>query len=696
MANGHGVKDARFARVQSDPRFRRAKRDDTKVVLDDRFKDVLQPTKGKKLDRFGRRQAEGEAEELRRLYRLDGGDAARGEVELESSSDEEDEEEEEEEEEDDDDDDESEEDEPVVIGRQDAVRRAQAYDSDDSIDLEEDDFDPEVVAELDKQASGSKGSKKREVVARGDDTCRLAVVNMDWDHIHARDLYKVFASLVHPEATRLPHEPLPASGKNGFQSLTAVRGQVKSVRVYVSDFGRERLAKEDIEGPPRAIFKEAKDSDEDEPLYQVDEGSEFDEQALRKYQLERLRYYYAVATFDSKESARFVYNEIDGTEMERSANLFDLRFVPDDMELPDGEDGRECGWRDEATDDKGHYEGLDFKTDALRHSRVRLTWDQDDPRRMKVTHAAARNQKDVHEDDMKTYLASDSEEEEEDTAQSRDRLRSLLAAPKANAFDDADDEESMYAPKSRDGDMQITFVPALAPGAKPAKPSEDETTIEKYMRKQKEKRERKKAQREEKEKGEEEAEEEEEAGAGEDLGFDDPFFASDPGDFEQALAQEQGNKKDKKDKKDKKSKKVREPSPPADADGHDSDADQHFSLQDIVRAEKLQNKKLSKQQKKREARREAKRTPLTQPSFAMDTQDPRFAAVKEDYRFAIDPNHPGFVKTEGMQKLLEEGRKQHPQSQDAPPPSAPDLQSLVSSVKRNAPQVNRRAKKQRS
>lgn len=710
-STGRGASDTRFARAHTDPRFRRARRDDTKVVLDDRFKDVLQKKKGRALDRFGRR-TRNENDDLRRMYRLEDapGDAARGEVELESSSDEEDEEEEGEDEDEDEDEDNAG---PVVIGRKEAVRRAEAYDSDDSIDLnEEDEFDPEVVAALDREAA--EPARERDAVARGDDTCRLAVVNMDWDHVHARDLYKVFASLVHPHATRTAGDaaPVPA-GRAGrtHDALAAVRGQVRSVRVYVSDFGRERLAKEDVEGPPRAIFKSARGKDD--AVYGADEGAEFDEDALRAYQLERLRYYYAIATFDSKESARFVYNEIDGTEMERSANVFDLRFVPDDMTFPDGEDGRDADFRDEATHDPTHYEGLDYKTDALRHSRVRLTWDQDDPRRSKVTQAAHRNAHDLHDDDVRTYLASDSEDDDSAHAQSRDKLRSLLTAEQPSAFDDADDEESMYAPKSRanEGDMQITFVPALAPGAQ-TKSAEEETTIERYLRKQKEKRERKKAKAraaDAPEPAEDDAERTAGAGADAELTFDDPFFASNDGDLEAALAAETGaDAGDKKRKERKERKERKKPEAPAAPDAVDagsdagSDAEQHFSLHDIVRAEKRQNKKLSKQQRKREARRDAERTPLTQPSFTMDTQDPRFAAIKEDYRFAIDPHHPGFVKTAGMQQLLDASRAANAkQTGAAAPPAAPpartaDLASLVSSVKRHGAPSDRRAKRARS
>jgi len=45
------------------------------------------------------------------------------------------------------------------------------------------------------------------------------------------------------------------------------------------------------------------------------------------------RYYYAIVTCDTVEAASHIYDELQGTELERSANIFDMSFVPDDMEF---------------------------------------------------------------------------------------------------------------------------------------------------------------------------------------------------------------------------------------------------------------------------------------------------------------------------------------------------------------------------
>ena len=67
-------------------------------------------------------------------------------------------------------------------------------------------------------------------------------------------------------------------------------------------------------------------------------------------------YYYAIVTFDSAQTASVAYTELDGTELERSANIFDLSYVSEDMQFDDAP-------RDGATHDGG-VAGLDFTTDV--------------------------------------------------------------------------------------------------------------------------------------------------------------------------------------------------------------------------------------------------------------------------------------------------------------------------------------------
>lgn len=61
----------------------------------------------------------------------------------------------------------------------------------------------------------------------------------------------------------------------------------------------------------------------------IEEG--INEIALREYERNKLKYYFAIAVFDSVETAEIIYQQLDGIEFEQSSMIFDLRFVPDDI-----------------------------------------------------------------------------------------------------------------------------------------------------------------------------------------------------------------------------------------------------------------------------------------------------------------------------------------------------------------------------
>ena len=53
------------------------------------------------------------------------------------------------------------------------------------------------------------------------------------------------------------------------------------------------------------------------------------QERVRMYERSKLRWFFAIATFDSAAAANRVYEECDGIEFEESSTRFDLRFVPD-------------------------------------------------------------------------------------------------------------------------------------------------------------------------------------------------------------------------------------------------------------------------------------------------------------------------------------------------------------------------------
>lgn len=119
---------------------------------------------------------------------------------------------------------------------------------------------------------------------------------------------------------------------------------------------------------------EVEDADEME----VDRVDKVDMDALRNYELDKLKYYFAVAECDSPETAFHLYNELDGVEYERSANVMDLRFIPDHHVF------KREHIRDTASRVPSNYTAPQFTTNALQLSNVKCTWDQEDPRRAKL------------------------------------------------------------------------------------------------------------------------------------------------------------------------------------------------------------------------------------------------------------------------------------------------------------------------
>lgn len=503
------------------------------------------------------------------------------------------------------------------------------------VSSDDDDSSEEEVSDVEDELD--------EKPAEGDPTPSFAVVNMDWDNVRAVDLMATFASFAPKGAA------------------------IQSVAVYPSEFGKEQMQKEEIQGPPKELFRNKKkdtadlDSDDDldltnkedlekaaRKLYEEDDGKEdYDHKALRKYQLQRLRYYYAVVVCDDVTTAKNIYDNCDGTEYESTANMFDLRYIPDGMEFDESEA------RDICTKIPSSYRpDSAFVTDALQHSKVKLTWDETPKERVTLA-SRAFSQKEIDDMDFKAYLASDSEDEEGD-ADLKSKYQSLVGGKfrkKADAEDASDDEG--------DVDMEITFNPGLDENAVP-EPEKEETTIEAYKRKEKERRTRRmehyKAQKNEE------------------------------------AADAENDKKGKRDKKDKKDKNKKKSKPTAEDDraraelellvSDNENETEHFNMRDIIKAEKKKGKKTKKS---------TKDSGEVQDNFQVDLSDPRFSEVFENHEYAIDPTSADFKKTQTMKKILSERSKRRDGSKKrkdrdgdkTKKPEQGNLASLVDKVKRH-------------
>lgn len=260
-------------------------------------------------------------------------------------------------------------------------------------------------------------------------------------------------------------------------------GALVSVVIYPSEFGKERMAKEAIEGPPADIFQPASSS-----LTQSSE-TDLNTDKLREYQLSRLRYYYAVATFDSVSSAKAIYEACDGVEFENSGNFLDLRYVPQDTAFEDEH-------HDMATEAPTTYSKSDFVTRALQHSSIKLTWDEDDNDRVKMTRRKF-TKEELQDMDFKAYLASSSSESESDNdGETKDDLKAKYRSLLQGIQGDVKSDESEV-----EGDMEITFTPGLSEAASKAlerkkekESLKNESVFEQNRRKLKEKKKAKKLQ----------------------------------------------------------------------------------------------------------------------------------------------------------------------------------------------------------
>jgi len=211
------------------------------------------------------------------------------------------------------------------------------------------------------------------------------------------------------------------------------------------DNGYQNEAEEEPDEP------DVKSDDDDEQNFNQDDDQDTTDpvirESLRKYQLNRLKYYYAVVECDSATTAARIYEECDGIEYETSAVRVDLRFIPDsvtfDSSVPP---------RDQCTQlpDKTLYQPILFRNTALTQTKVRCTWDETPIERRRLTKKKY-TLEELDKVDLDAYLASESDEEPQDDDENNNE-----------ESDDENDKQLENGNKNTDGVFKVPTIPAVS------------------------------------------------------------------------------------------------------------------------------------------------------------------------------------------------------------------------------------------
>uniref|UniRef100_A0A8D3BHR7 ESF1, nucleolar pre-rRNA processing protein, homolog (S. cerevisiae) n=1 Tax=Scophthalmus maximus TaxID=52904 RepID=A0A8D3BHR7_SCOMX len=613
-------------RVSRDPRFWEMPERERKIKIDKRFQSMFHDERFKvkyTVDKRGRPVSHTTTDDLKRFYNV------------------EDEEEEEEEggrrrrrrrivapgdgEEDVDDDDEEEE--SGVESEEDSdsgpdLARGKGNVETSSDEDEGDEVDA-ILRREEEELEHDWGELSKDAQRSDEVSCRLAVCNMDWDRMKARDLFALLGS------------------------FTPQGGAVLSVKIYPSEFGKERLKLEETQGPPelKALPDDSEDDTEEERVHR---------EKMRDYQFKRLRYFYAVVECDSDATAAKIYEECDGFEYESSCSVLDLRFVPDDVSFNEEP-------KDMATDvNLSAYTPKLFTSAANATAKVQLTWDETDHERVTALNRKF-NKDELLQMDFNAYLASSSEEEEdeerlpggsaeEEVKKKKMKIKSEEQICKYRDLLRGINEQEKRLQADRDMEMEITWVPGLKEVTqqlvkKKLEATESSTPWEEFLQKKKQQRKKKKKQ----DSVEDELSDDQ---LPPDVDLSDPFFT------EELAATDLKKKKKKKqqleeeeqtaEEEEQLEKQKAEMSLLMEDDDVSDSKHKHFNYDKIVEQQNLSKRKRKRLMKSEE--------PLDD-HFQVDVTDPRFQAMFTSHLFNLDPSHPSYKRTRATQSLQAEKQR---------------------------------------
>lgn len=461
---GQGTSDPRFAKVNFDPKFMPMSKKDKKIEVDDRFKSMLNNSSFSakpKADKYGRKNAKNEKnKELEDLYYVKGQeDEVEDEEDLEN-----------EDIEDSDAEDEAEEPKkksktPDERNKKHENKKQNKNKSKDSKGPQLANFDKNGRFEWDEESSSSEidvvemqkmldgededeWKSEDDDVPLGDATKRIAMVNYDWENIRPGDIM-LFLSSFCP--------------KNGF---------IKSVTIYPSDFGLERMNIEAEQGPADIWKANRKSGGEKEIekldksivdadtnwVYKDSEDTDLDPKKLRKYEKDKMKYYYAVIECDSVATAKQIYDNCEGLEFELTAIKIDLRYIPDKLKFPHKP-------KEVCTELPVTSKVNNFLNRAVQHTNVKLTWEEPNLNRFDPILKNVKNG-DFGNIDFSQIMNSDDSESDSDEEIIEAKRKALLGGKTdgGETADWRDDFDKSRKKKAHEKDMVIKFNPGFSEG----------------------------------------------------------------------------------------------------------------------------------------------------------------------------------------------------------------------------------------
>ncbi|XP_076662015.1 ESF1 homolog isoform X2 [Halictus rubicundus] len=531
---------------------------------------------------------------------------------------------------------------------------------------DDDDDDNEEVS--DEEIEHNWGELDKEADTTDEITHRLAVCNMDWDRIRAVDLIVLFNSF------------LPSGGI------------IRSVTIYPSEFGLQRMKEEEITGPKELIEMSNKEDIDNEN--EDEEGSTYQMEKLRQYQLNRLKYYYAVVVFDSPETANKIYTECDGTEYESTATKLDLRFIPDDTEF-DQTPKEVC----DEVPELSKYQPRQFTTTALQQVNVQLTWDETNPERMEIAQKLNSGKlDDINERDLHAYLATDSSDDEADT-EKKEKLQEDKEDSDLETNTDSVEkykallkeiEEKEEAKQKKEVELEFSWGLGTKQKAEKLvqvkmKKDENLTPFEQYLEKRKAKKKTKQEERKKRKDTDKDAS----------TNSEESDLVASESDEEITNKKSRGKKKAVKNgdvsENDDNEEKRKAELELLLMDEDQNDDKRHFNMKKIEELATMTKSKQKRLSKKKNGQ------PIQEDNFEVNVQDPRFNALFTSHHYNIDPADPHYRKTKGTEALIKEKLKRRADSdpideseskhQKKKPNS--DLQVLIKTVKRNAKNIAR-------